>query len=244
MNILLTNDDGIQADGINMLFEALSPYYQVYMIAPDKERSACSNAITVRRKLKLTKLDSRRYTADGFPADCVNIAMHSGKIPVPDLVISGINHGPNMGDDVFFSGTAAGARTAFIFGRGGIAVSIDHWGEASPHMKDAAGFVLDFVKEKENVLFHQPMFFNINYPDLPRAEIKGVKYTSQGRRIYFDKFITEEISENESLLALDGIIESVDREGTDVTELKRGYITVTPLMLDCTDYDYLTAVTG
>lgn len=241
MNILLTNDDGFEADGINILFDTLSPDYSVYMIAPDCERSACSNAITIRRKIKLTTLGPRRFSCDGYPADCVNIAIHSGKVPVPDIVISGINHGPNMGDDLFFSGTVAGARTAYIFGRTGIAVSINRWFNPSPNLPDAAAFTKEFIREHENIFFHNPMLFNINYPDMPKSEIRGMKYTTVGKRIYMDKYTSEAVSENEELMCLDGDIDSVPREGSDATELERGYISVTPLVLDCTDYSFINA---
>ena len=136
MKILLTNDDGFSAAGINILFDILSETHNVYMVAPLREKSACSNAITVRDSIPLRKLAPGTFAADAFTADCVNIGINGDILPDIDLVISGINHGPNLGDDIHFSGTVAGARSAVIFGKPGIAVSLDCY-DQSDYFGDA-----------------------------------------------------------------------------------------------------------
>ena len=238
MNILLTNDDGIDSEGLRALYDILSPDHDVRILAPSEERSACSNTITIRDNLTIRKLDDRRYSLDGFTADCVNVGINSGILPAVDLVISGINHGPNLADDIYFSGTVAGARTAYIFGVSGIAVSLDCL-TTSTCFHDAARFVRGFISEITRHLGTVLYFYNINYPDIPAGEIRGIKYTKLGRRRYVDSYRVLEEKGASKVLQLMGTIESPEIEGSDVTELRNGFISVTPLTLDCTDYEYL-----
>ena len=244
MNILLTNDDGINAAGINSLYNAFSRHHAVYVIAPDLEQSACSNAITVRTPLTIKKVSENRFSVSGFPADCVIIGLSSDFIPAIDLVISGINHGPNVGDDLFFSGTVAGARTGYIFGTAAVSVSMNcSKKRPSKYFDDASKLLLDFIHELAPGGSFSPKaampFFNINYPDLPSGEIKGRKYTYIGRRIYRDCFHKSVLHADETDVQMGGYIESISAEGSDSTELEKGYISITPLMLDCTDYSCL-----
>lgn len=239
MKILLTNDDGINAEGLESLYAILSKKHTVYVIAPDSEKSACSNAITVRTEIHLEKLDEYRYSASAYPADCINIGLNSRIIPEVDLVISGINHGPNVGDDIFFSGTVAGARTAYIFGKTGIALSVDSYHKVSPHFDDASKFAMDFIDEIQKEIAYKPHLFNINYPDLPEDKIKGVKYTFHGKRIYNDSFLKTRIESNSMKLEVSGNINSVDIDGSDAKMLHQGYISITPMTLECTDMSYL-----
>jgi 5'-nucleotidase len=238
MNILLTNDDGISAAGINALFSVLSEKHSVYIIAPHEERSACSNAITVRDIIKTDIIDDRRYSVTGYPADCVNIGLHGNLIPEIDMVISGINHGPNLGEDVYFSGTVAGARSAYIFGVQGIAVSLDCI-KRSDYFYDAARFIMRFIDDFRTAYGRHPVCLNINYPDIPVPEIMGVRYVCLGTRHYNDSYCIISESQGQLLLRLDGTVESIDKEGSDITELRKNYITITPLSLDHTDYDLI-----
>lgn len=238
MNILLTNDDGIHAKGLQVLKEVLSDTYSVYAIAPDKERSGCSNAIQIRKSIKVEQLDEFSYAVDGFTADCVNIGLNGGLIPPVDIVISGINHGPNLGDDIYFSGTVAGARTAYIFGVSGIALSIDSY-EESDYFYDASYFLLELLKDFPLHSKQSPVFFNINYPDMPRTAIKGIRYTHLGKRFYRDSYRIKNNNDNVFDMELDGTIENDEKVGSDVTELRNGYIVITPLSIDCTDYQFI-----
>ncbi|MGQ9842314.1 MAG: 5'/3'-nucleotidase SurE [Spirochaetota bacterium] len=237
MNILITNDDGIHAQGLQVLKKVLSDNYSVYAIAPNNERSGCSNAIQIRKTIKVEQIDEFTYAVDGFTADCVNIGLHGGLIPPVDIVISGINHGPNLGDDVYFSGTVAGARTAYIFGVSGIALSIDSY-EESDYFHDASLFLLELLKDFP-LHVKEPLFLNINYPDMPRSAIKGMQYTRLGKRFYRDSYRITQNKNNCFDMELDGTIENDEKTGSDVTELRNGYIVVTPLTIDCTDYDFM-----
>jgi len=258
MNILLTNDDGIQSEGINSLFNILSGQHNVFMIAPKSEQSACSNAITVRTQLKIKKIAENRYSVTGFPADCVIIGLSGTFLPEIDLVVSGINHGPNVGDDLVFSGTVGAARTGYMFGKPAIAISIDSYHRPSHYADDASRFLLDFIGtyigdgrlspapdgRKKREYPHSHSFYNINYPDLPAEKIKGKRMTYVGRRIYRDSFKKTRFESDEAVVQMGGYIESVKAEGSDTTELERGFISITPLMTDCTNYDSLKKFLG
>ncbi len=257
LTILLTNDDGLHSEGIHALYAALSRDHAVYMIAPDSERSACSNAITVRSPLKIKKIEDTKFSISGFPADCVIVGLSGNLIPDVDLIISGINHGPNVGDDLVFSGTVAGARTGHIFGKAAIAVSINAYHRVSRYLNDAAEFMREFVAELAPVIAgvspaadaegRLPVpwpFFNINYPDLPLTGIRGRKYTHVGRRIYRDSFQEAFLDSGEATVQMGGYIESIFDEGSDTTELENGFISITPLMTDSTDYESLKKIPG
>lgn len=233
MKILITNDDGINAEGLVILERVLSKYHETYIIAPDRERSACSNVFTVREELTVTKISEKAFSINGFPADCVSIALHSDIIPEVDLVVSGINHGPNLGDDVHFSGTVAGARTAFIFGKPGIAFSIDSFHMASPYMPEASEFLADYLRDTP---LTPDTFLNINYPNIPFTEISGIEYTYLSKRYYRDSYIKRETGSREIKVSLNGHIETESKEGNDDYAIKRGYISVTPMTIDSTDY--------
>ncbi len=235
MNILLTNDDGVHARGLNTLAGVLCEQHEVYVIAPHEEKSACSSAITVRNGLGVDKHSDNRFAVEGFPADCVNIGLHSGLIPAIDLVISGINHGPNLGDDVYFSGTVAGARTAFIFGVPGIALSIDCL-HTSDYFEDAARFIMKYLEPMETCHRRGAFCLNINYPDIPAHEITCMKYCRLSKRRYIDSYTITERHSGGMHLQLNGSIETDEDEFTDYYELQRGAIAVTPLTLDSTDY--------
>jgi len=238
MKIVLTNDDGIFAEGINSLYKILSQKYETYIIAPDRERSACSNSFTVREKLQLKEIEKNKFSLSGYPADCVGMALNGDIIPRVDLVISGINHGPNLGEDTFFSGTVAGARTAFIFGIPAIAISIDSYHEPSKYFDDCSRFLIDFIEDEKSALLSLNNFFNINYPNLPKDKIAGLKYTEIGKRKYNDKYLKENMGDYREV-QLEGNILSYGNEGSDGIELEKGFISITPLTVNCTDYSFL-----
>jgi 5'-nucleotidase len=243
MNILLTNDDGVHAKGLNTLFDVLSEKHNVYIIAPDEEKSGTSNAMTFKNNFKINNISKNKYALAGFPADCVNIGIRGDIIPKVDLVISGINHGPNLGEDIYFSGTVGGARVACIMGIPGIAFSINRNGE-SKYFKDASVFLLNYIENLNFSFNNKCLFLNINYPDLPADSIHGVKYPFLGKRIYNDnyKVISTENREMKIQFNYGNIMESAENEGSDISELEKGYITITPLALDCTDYELVKSM--
>jgi len=240
MRILLTNDDGIDAEGIQLLKETLSADHEIYIIAPDRERSACSNIFTMRDEVIVTKHEEDSFSISGYPADCVSIGIHADIIPEIDLVISGINHGPNLGDDVHFSGTVAGARTAFIFGKPALAVSIDSFHAASPFLIETGNFINNFINTE---IIHQNVYLNINYPNLPAKEIKGIKYTHLSKRIYKDTYIKTLKNDPEQFgLKLFGTIETENSPWNDNFALENSYISITPMSIDSTDYNMLNKI--
>jgi len=208
------------------------------MIAPSTERSACSNAITMRSPVKLVQHDSRHFSVSGYPADCVNIGLHGNIIPEIDMVISGINHGPNMGDDIHYSGTVAGARVAFINKKTGIAVSVCGMLNTQ-RFQNAADFIADFISMSE--LFNNgiPLLLNINYPDDENNTNMGIAYTQLDKRYYVDHYVTLESSGNSKTIKMEGVIESERRNNSDYDMTQQGYISITPLTLDSTDYNMI-----
>ena len=242
MRILLTNDDGFAAGGITALEEALSAEHEIYVVAPDGERSGSSNAFTFMEPLILTNRGERRFSLSGYPTDCVNVGLKADIIPEVDCVVSGINHGANVGDDIFFSGTVGAARMAYISGHSGIAVSLASVDPASPYLRDAASFVVSFIKDFL-ITDNAPRLFNINYPNLPPGKIKGMRYAPLAKRNYGDSFIGDTLPDGRTSLRLVGEIgglHSMEAEHeTDADLLRAGYITVTPLTTDCCDYKYI-----
>jgi len=239
MNILLTNDDGIDAEGINSLYDVFSKDHNVYIIAPAGEQSGCSNAISIMKEIKVKRISENKFTADAYPADCVMLGLHGEIIPEVDLIVSGINHGPNLGDDLFFSGTVAGARTAYIFGKAGIAISMNSFDQDSEYLHNAAVFLSEYIDKNREEILGKPLFLNINYPDYPVHEIKGEKYTFIGKRNYMDSYIKSDLGNKEMTMKMNGFVDSVNKEGSDATELLNGYISITPIRLNCTDFLYL-----
>ncbi len=238
MKILITNDDGIDAKGINDLYDSLSTKHEVYMLAPHIERSACSNAFNMRTAMDIKKYSDTKYSVSSYPADCVSVGLHGDIIPDVDLVVSGINLGPNLGYDIFFSGTVGGARTAYIFGKSAIAVSYNCFMDFE-YMKDAADFVLEFIESKKEELLNSKSLYNINYPKVASSKVKGVKYTRTSVRKYTDYYDKTDISEDQFKLKLVGAIDTIEEDGTDYDAVEKGYISVTPLTVESTDLKLL-----
>ena len=238
MKILLTNDDGIDAMGLNILASVLREAHDIYVIAPHMERSGSSNAFTIQEPLTLFEKGNNSYAISGFPADCASVGIHGDIIPTVDLVISGINHGPNLGDDLFFSGTVGAARAAYIFGTPAIAVSIDDASPEEEYLRDTALFVRSFI---ETTPKDEMYLFNINYPHIPAEAVKGMRYTVSGRRNYVDTYDRTENSDGTATLQLRGEISSVKRVNSDHGVLAENWVSVTPLTIDSTDHDFLKA---
>ena len=240
MNILLTNDDGVHARGLNTLYNVLSEKHTVYVIAPHEEKSGTSNAMSFKNDFTVTEISRNIYSVQGFPADCVNIGLRGDIIPKVDLVISGINHGPNLGDDIYFSGTVGAARVACICGIPGIAVSVNRHGE-SEFFEDASKFLLDYIEDINLIFSRKNIFFNINYPNLHGSKIPGIKYCYLGKRRYNDNYKTTDRNNRELKINFNfgNVLGPIENDGSDISEIEKGYITITPVSLDCTDYEFL-----
>ncbi|MBI4976667.1 MAG: 5'/3'-nucleotidase SurE [Spirochaetes bacterium] len=234
MAILITNDDGVHAPGIKALAAALSTVAPVYVVAPVEERSGCSHSVAIGKTFDMIKLDERTYALASTPADCVRAGL-LGLITddTIDLVVCGINRGMNVGYDIHYSGTVAGAREACIGDVSSLAVSLNNY-SADADYTAAAGIARAMVKQlyAEGYTNGKRIFLNMNVPDLPANKIKGVRKTVIARRIYKDYFTIKETNGSTSVVTFSGAIPDGDRdEHTDFGAVLGGYISVTPLSL-------------
>ncbi len=189
--ILLVNDDGIDAPGIRALRDAVGNHYDVRVVAPLQEQSGSGCGLTVHSEFAVEKRGERDWAVDGTPADCVKFALMALDGYRPDLVLSGINNGGNMGNSVFYSGTVAGAMEATFFGLRALAVSLSHRRDGHRHFETAAEVVRDLIPW---LLTHAPeprTFWNLNVPNVPFGDLKGLRYTHQGTSFYTDEFAVE-----------------------------------------------------
>ncbi|HEY8805810.1 MAG TPA: 5'/3'-nucleotidase SurE [Clostridium sp.] len=246
MRLLLTNDDGISAKGIYALAKELEKDHEVIIVAPDKERSACGHSITLTRPLivkeiKIEGLKSKAFSVDGTPADCVKIGINKlidGKI---DMVISGINKGFNLGTDVLYSGTVSAAIEACIYKIPAMAVSMEIKGNIETYdmaVKYASEILL---KAKDNNI-KSNIVLNINVPLLNENEIKGIKVCKIGSRLYNNSYIESTGENNETQYEIKGIVKDIHEEDSDTIYFKEGYVTVTPLHYDLTNFKILNDV--
>jgi len=238
--ILLTNDDGIHSDGLQTLERTLREVGDVYVIAPAAEMSGASHSLTLSRPLRIRQIDDRHWTVDGTPTDCVTLALHKilNEDELPDLCVSGINHGGNLGDDATYSGTVAGALEATILGVPGIAISLvarDHF-----DFTEAARFALLAVRKILDEGLSEGTLLNVN---VPLGEIKGVKVTRQGIK-NARPVITEHIDPRGKPYFWIGeqYFRSNAEDGTDYRAIEEGYISVTSLKSDMTDHGALTQI--
>lgn len=232
--ILLTNDDGYMAPGINALAKALKGLGKIFIVAPDRERSAIGHGLTFFSPLRMEKMsgeeDLEVYSCDGTPTDCVILGANVLLKNRVDLVVSGINRGSNMGDDITYSGTVAGALEATIRSMPALAVSLNTYGEFDySHSARFARQVADFMLGNS---IPRDIFFNLNIPALPWEQIKGFKLTRQGRSIYRNEIIQRTDPRGRSYYWISGEPPVCDdADGTDYWAVKRGYISLSPLHL-------------
>jgi 5'-nucleotidase len=238
MDILLTNDDGIESDSLHPLIARLSKKHHVVALVPDRERSASSHSITLSRPLRLRTIRKNVHTLDGTPTDCSNVALLGGLGKRKfDLVISGINKGPNLCEDVFYSGTVAAAREGALMGIPALAVSLDTVSPA-PDYSTAIDFLSRFV---DGTKFPEGTLININFPECPAGKIKGARWTRLGKRKYKDVLIKRKDPWGNPYFWLHGQGITYSKEdGEDSVEVKRGFISLTPLSLDLTDAPFLS----
>ena len=235
MNILLTNDDGIQAPALPVLARELSALGHVTTVVPDRDQSATSHSLTLSRPLRIHRHGDDLVSIDGTPTDCVLIAFHGLFELRPDLVVSGINHGPNMGEDVFYSGTVAAAIEGSMQGVPAIAASLATKEPAD--FVEPARFIRRLVETMtaRGLTGHQ--LLNVNMPHRPWSDIRGVRLTRLGTRVYSDTLIEKVDPRGRAYYWIGGqdpVWES--HEGTDFHAVEHGHISVTPLSLDLTDY--------
>jgi len=236
MEILVTNDDGIHADGLRALAKALRPLGNVTVIAPDREQSAASHALTLHRPLRIKKVEEGVLSVDGTPTDCVLLGVHGFmKSRRPDLVVSGINHGPNMGNDTSYSGTVAAAVEGTFLGIPSVAVSLATWEEAD--FEAAGGVAHDLVKTFLAHGIRPGMCISVNIPPIPRASMKGVRVTRLGKRVFRDVIVEKTDPRGKLYYWIGGEDPTWEKdERSDFNAVDEGYVSVTPLLLELTDY--------
>ena len=223
MIILLSNDDGIQSEGLTALEASLSPLGELFTVAPDRAQSSMSHALTLHRPLRVHELGPRRLAVDGTPVDCVKLALTGLLSARPDLVVSGINKGPNLGDDIIYSGTVSGALEAALLGIPAIAVSLVAFQNFDFHA--AAEFTTELI---------------VNVPALPRDQLKGWKLTRMGKRHYSETIVERVDPRGGKYYWIGGDdLGFAHDDGTDCMAVHEGYVSVTPLQVDLTDYKLL-----
>ena len=242
MKILVSNDDGVNALGIRTLSRALAEFAEVVTVAPDRNRSGASHSLTLEVPLRVDKLDdSGFYSVKGTPTDCVHWAVNSLLDPDPDMVVAGINHGANLGDDVIYSGTVAAATEGRHLGLPSVAVSLC----GDRYFETAAHYASLLVQGLLRAPLASNQILNVNVPDLPLEEIKGIKVTRLGNRHRCDAVLKEYDPRGRPIywIGPPGAIQDAG-EGTDFDAVERGYVSITPLTIDMTAYAQMAALTS
>jgi 5'-nucleotidase len=244
MRLLLTNDDGVHAPGLAALSRALAAH-ETWVVAPTSERSAQSHSLTMHKPLRLHAHGDRRFAVSGTPADCVYLGLHHVLAAArPDLVVSGINHGTNLGNDVHYSGTVAGAREARLQGVASIAISLER-GDG-PLQWDTAAHVAARVVEGVGANPLPPgVFLNVNVPNVPLAALRGLRACALGERFYASRVDARVDTRGQPYFWLGGPHSHFGEDPeTDGPLLEQGWATVTPLAADVTAHGALSAVRG
>jgi 5'-nucleotidase len=232
----VSNDDGFRSDGIVALAEALRSLGSVYVVAPDRERSAAGHSLTLSHPLRVEKVGHRVYAVDGTPTDCVNLAVNGilRKKKV-DLLVSGINKGANMGDDITYSGTVSAAMEGTLLGIPSIAVSLvsrNHF-----RFEAAAKFATQVARKVLRRRLPKDTLLNVNLPNVPLEEIRGVKITRQGKRIYGEAVVEKRDPRGRKYYWIGGdTLQRQDIPGSDLEAVEQNYISITPIHLDLTNY--------
>lgn len=241
--ILVTNDDGVHSHGLIALFKAMKELGDAYVVAPDRERSAVSHSLTLHRPLRVEEVREHIYSINGTPTDCVAIGVEKILKRKPGIIVSGINKGGNLGDDVTYSGTVSAAMEGTILGIPSIAVSLVLDGRHPIHY-DTAGFYASMAVRYilENALPYDTLL-NINIPNCSKEDIRGVKFTRQGKRIY-DGSINEVLSPSgEKHYWIGGGRPFWEHgEDTDISAVMDSYVSITPIHLDLTNYSTIELI--
>lgn len=235
MMILVSNDDGIQSEGILALEEKLRRLGEVYTVAPDRVQNSMSHAITLHRPLRAKEIEPKRFAVDGTPTDCVKLAL-TGLLPSkPALVVSGINIGPNLGDDIIYSGTVSAAVEGTLLEIPSIAVSLVTLRNSS--FEAAAEFACTLAARVLEKGLPSGTLLNVNVPPVPAQELKGWRLTRQGKRRYIEQVVERIDPRGRKYYWIGGDDLEFDKEdGTDCMAIHEGYISVSPLQVDMTSY--------
>ncbi len=233
MRILLSNDDGYFAPGIEHLARALAEIADITVVAPERDRSGASNSLTLDRPLSLRRAANGFHYVNGTPTDCVHLAVTGMLDELPDLVVSGINLGANMGDDTIYSGTVAAATEGFLLGIPGIAVSL--CSKAGAHFETAARVAREVVETVVRERPQAPLLLNVNVPDVPYTELRGRVVTRLGKRHKAEPVVRTTTPRHETVYWVGAAGAAQDAgEGTDFHAVGQGLVSITPLQIDLT----------
>jgi 5'/3'-nucleotidase len=242
MRILLSNDDGYFAPGIEILAAALAAVAEITVVAPEQDRSGASNSLTLDRPLRLRRAANGFHFVNGTPTDCVHLAVTGMLDHVPDMVVSGINLGANMGDDTIYSGTVAAAMEGHLLGVPSIAISLAS--KRGAHFEAAARIARQLVERFQRRPFGQPVLLNVNVPDEPFESLNGLKVTRLGRRHKAEPVVPQVTPRDETVYWVGAAGEAADAgEGTDFHAVANNFVSVTPLQIDLTHAGQIAAVT-
>lgn len=241
MRILLSNDDGYFAPGLAALANALAGLGEIVVVAPEQNRSGASNSLTLDRPLFLKQAENGFYFVNGTPTDCVHLAVTGMLDDLPDIIVSGINHGANMGDDTIYSGTVAAATEGYLLGIPSIAISLtSHEGK---HFQTAGRVACQLVERYIKNPIKEPVLLNVNVPDIPFDQIRGMEVTRLGRRHKAEPVVKMRSPRNETVYWVGAAGAAADAGvGTDFNAVERGVVSVTPLQIDLTHTAQLPAV--
>jgi 5'-nucleotidase len=236
VRILLSNDDGYQSPGIQVLFALLQKSHEVTVVAPDRDRSGASNSLTLDRPLTARQVDDRVYYVNGTPTDCVHLAITGLLENEPDMVVSGINAGPNLGDDVLYSGTVAAAMEGRFLGLPAIAVSSTSF--TPEHLDSAASLTLKLIYQLEEDPLPGNMILNLNIPDLPSEQLQGIAVTRLGSRHKAEPVVKSQSPRGEPIYWVGPPGPTQDAgPGTDFHAVKNAQASMTPLHVDLTHHE-------
>lgn len=240
LSILLSNDDGVHAEGIRALAAELRDIAEVTIVAPDRNRSGASNSLTLEQPLRVNEIEPRVFSVQGTPTDCVHFALNElMKGALPDLVLSGINHGANLGDDVLYSGTVAAAMEGHFLGVQSIAFSL----VGKTHFTAAARVARQFVERHLAQRVPTNRLLNINIPDLPLAQLGSVEVTRLGARHHAESMIKQKDPRGHDIYWLGPPGKEQDAgTGTDFYAIEQGHISITPLQVDLTAHESIGAM--
>lgn len=238
MNILLSNDDGVYAPGLRALHKEVSSMFPVKVVAPDRDRSAASKSLTVSKPLRPKEIEPNFISVDGTPTDCVHIALTGYLEQTFDMVVAGINSGPNLGDDVLYSGTVAAASEGRTLGYPSIAMSLVS--DTDGHYDTAAQVAVFLIRELQKNPLPADTILNVNVPDLPLSEIRGYSVTRLGMRHPSEHMFEATDPRGRPVYWIGPAGAEQDAgEGTDFYAVRHGYVSITPLQMDLTRYQML-----
>lgn len=243
MRILISNDDGYFAPGIQALARELAKIAEITVVAPESDRSGASNSLTLDRPLYLRRAANGFYYVNGTPSDCVHLAVTGMLDLAPDMVVSGINHGANMGDDTIYSGTVAAATEGYLLGLPSLAVSLV--GRTPTQFDTAARVAREMVERLMRRPFKDPVLLNVNVPDLPYEDLLEHRTTRLGKRHKAESVVRDSTPRGDTIYWIGPAGAAADAgEGTDFHAVANGYVSVTPLQIDLTQYAQIENVSS